>query len=299
MPVASQFNLILELDEGEKYFLQNTLTGKGAFIEPILARKLIQGYETDSHIPQLSELGSLVKDKETENLRLAMDMNRFRYSVSDAVSLTILTTSSCNLSCHYCYQSVLKELTTGETMRQDVEEKLISHIRDEISHGAKVLSVTWYGGEPLLNLGAILRLSAAFLELCRKNELEYSADVVTNATILNEELIKRLCDDCSVSSFQVTLESGRERHNLVRKTKRGSPTYHRLLDVTRLIVDRSGLDLRINVDATTREDDVSEVLEDLEAVGILKSNMVSVYLGRILYFLGIDGAQDSRQLAES
>ena len=49
--------------------------------------------------------------------------------------------------------------------------------------------MTWYGGEPLMNIETIERLSDFFVEFCKENDIEYTAMVVTNGFNLTKENI--------------------------------------------------------------------------------------------------------------
>ena len=52
------------------------------------------------------------------------------------------------------------------------------------------MSVDWFGGEPLLALPAIEYLSAAFLDLCARYDTPYSAQVITNGTMISDKAVE-------------------------------------------------------------------------------------------------------------
>lgn len=152
------------------------------------------------------------------------------------------------------------------------------------------------GGEPLLNHNTIFRLSSAFRDTCSKKGIGYNATIVTNATLLNREIINRLADEAAVSSFQITLEAGKTRHDTSRISRNGSPTYEQIVTIASFIIERCNLDIRINVDATSSIEDVEQVLEDLKDAAVLTSGRSSAYLGKLLYFPKNNLAIDARQL---
>jgi uncharacterized protein len=248
---------------------------------------------------ELIELGALVEDEETERRCLEMEMNRFRYSSPGHISLTILTTSKCNLCCPYCYEAVLSEAGFSEVMDVETEAALVPFLEAQLQGAVTEFSVTWYGGEPLLNLDTIFRLTPVFIDACSKKGITYRATVVTNATLLDLDILKRLTGDAAVSSFQITLEAGKRRHDTSRISINGQPTYEQIIAAAAFIIEQCNVDIRVNVDASSTFHEIKEVLDSLRDAGVLESGRSSVYLGRLLYFLNKSRIVDNRQIDEA
>jgi uncharacterized protein len=103
-----------------------------------------------------------------------------------ALSLTIAPTLACNFRCTYCYQT-----RPARTMNKEVEEAVRELVRARLREGQS-LFVTWFGGEPLLAMDTVERLSMAFIKICRQKKARYSASIVTNGFLLDADTARRL-----------------------------------------------------------------------------------------------------------
>ena len=74
--------------------------------------------------------------------------------------------------CHYYFE----QRTSGE-LSEAAEEKITDLVRENII-GRTDFAVQWFGGEPLLSLSLMERLSAAFLRLSAKHAVRYAATVI-------------------------------------------------------------------------------------------------------------------------
>lgn len=73
-----------------------------------------------------------------------------RYATK-VLNLTIAPTSNCNFRCPYCYErNSLNEKRMNDTTANDI----LKMIEDRIPH-LEAIDLTWYGGEPLLELERI------------------------------------------------------------------------------------------------------------------------------------------------
>lgn len=92
--------------------------------------------------------------------------------------LEFVLTTDCNLACMYCYINQNKDIMSVDTMLSIID-KLDYHLTDKVS-------ITLFGGEPLLNLDCIYAVKE--LKNRYKDKIE-SITVVTNGTLLNEEIM--------------------------------------------------------------------------------------------------------------
>ena len=83
--------------------------------------------------------------------------------------MTVLTTLQCNFACDYCIQgdhgdynknAAKMSLDTADRAAEWIERRL-----DEI--GPASFALTFFGGEPLLNLPVLFALSERLFESCR------------------------------------------------------------------------------------------------------------------------------------
>jgi len=218
---------------------------------------------------KLQDNGFLIKQSVSEIEYLKQDYLQQRYARKN-LSLTILPTLACNFRCIYCY-----EKHDAQSMTPDVEAALLKMIDQHLVENGQ-LSVTWFGGEPLLKLGTIERLSSAFAEICAQKNGEYSAHVVTNGFLFTRENAKRL-HNSNVKNVQITLDGPQHIHDERRPGVHGEKTFDTIIANLRDASDIVPVRVRINVDDTNREY-IPELLDLLSRDGL--AHNVHPYLGR-------------------
>ena len=124
--------------------------------------------------------------------------------------LVIAPTTGCNFSCPYCFEGEKK----GKLMSDEMISHLLSFIKGH--KNAETLSITWYGGEPLLGFEKIKKiLSAIHTETSLKIT---SQNLVTNGYLLSEEIIDFLAKN-KFKSMQITIDGIKENHDSTRFLK--------------------------------------------------------------------------------
>lgn len=158
--------------------------------------------------------------------------------------LTILPTFGCNLGCDYCF--VGKKSGAMDRERQD---QIIAFVTERFSsHTFPTMAVDWFGGEPLLGLSAIEFLSQAFLELCAAHDTPYSAQVITNGTMISDKAVDVMLRS-GVDRLQITLDGLREIHDQRRPSKlRIVSSFEQTILGLEKVVGKFVIRLRINVD---------------------------------------------------
>jgi uncharacterized protein len=136
----------------------------------------------ESLISDLKRGNFLIEDDVNELDRLRLRMLKSRYNTSSLV-LTISPVSDCNFRCLYCYE---KDVIRPDYMDKEAEGAIIKLVEGQMKTMAN-LNITWYGGEPLMNVPTIERLSRKFLELCKENKVKYNASMVTNGYLLDRK----------------------------------------------------------------------------------------------------------------
>lgn len=113
-----------------------------------------------------------------------------------------------------------------------------------------MLSVGWFGGEPLSALDIVDGVSRRLLAICAAHGIRYSADMTTNAYLLDQERLQR-CFAAGVSKFQITLDGPAETHDTLRVLAGGGPTFERILGNLLALRDaRSPFHVRLRVNFT-------------------------------------------------
>ena len=164
----------------------------------------------------LQQKGHLVKCDLNENI-LIYELYK-KYQNIKSLSLTILPNENCNFRCEYCYETLKKKQMDEKTI-----EAIISYVEENI-YKYSSLNVAWYGGEPLLSMNIITRLSQRFIEICKEHKKLYFASITTNGYYLDLDTFRKL-KKCNIFSYQITLDGYRESHDKQRPLYNGRGTY--------------------------------------------------------------------------
>ena len=260
--VASRYNVLCVTEDGIT-LLYNLLYKQ--LVE--LSAEDMAVIESGAINPE-SEIGrSLVEMKyvipESEN-ELEYYRNGYNKSYFDqsVLSLSILTTLACNLSCPYCYEN-----KNGAIMKETIANQVAAWVADKVG-GKRALSVNWFGGEPLLNLKAIQMLSEAFVSLCQNSGIEYKASITTNGCLLTPQVVEVL-ERYRVFDVQVTFDGSEVFHNKMKHLSSGEGSYSQIVSnlVNYCTYSHSHMPLRIRVNLSDENyDSIETLLSDLPEV---------------------------------
>lgn len=276
---ASRYNHFIPYSETNS-IAYNALSNALALIENV---KLEEYYRfvnddiefTDKKLCQDFIHGSfLIEDDMVDELDVVRhNMLRGRYA-TNTLGLTITPTMDCNFQCVYCFE---KEIEKNCYMSDIVQDAIVKILEKHTPY-IQALTVNWYGGEPLLAMSVIEKLSKRFIEICANKNISYSANLITNGYLLTYETLE-LLRKLKIEFIQVTLDGGPKHHNIKRPLKGGGDTFWKILNNL-----RDGYDLlprvalRINVD----QDNISagdEISCYLKEYGLM--DKVKPYFGRI------------------
>ncbi len=228
------------------------LANRAAELRPLLAR---QGFLVDDGIDELA----LLRD--------ARERERHQ---RQALSLTVVPSLACNFACTYCYETPRRS-----RMSIEVQDALVRFVSERLCPGGR-LSITWFGGEPLLELPTIERLSKAFMAECERRDVKYGASIVTNGYLLDTTVAETLRALC-INDAQVTLDGPEDVHDARRPLRGGGPTFRRIIDNVKHASDRVQVRLRMNVDHTNRSR-IGEFLDWIDENDL--KGKVGFYLGQ-------------------
>jgi uncharacterized protein len=182
-------------------------------------------------------------------------------------SISLNVSSSCNLSCSYCYAARGSfQGAQPDPMPWEVARGAI----DKLLCGADPLSpvtVGFLGGEPFVNRQLIQRAVEYAAEEGSKRGLDVRFSVTTNGTLLHEEDVELL----RKHRFAVTVsvDGGEQIQNLQRPAsggKRGS--YQMLFDATRSLLRNPGLaQVAARATVTRGEFNLGERFEAVLSIG--------------------------------
>ena len=275
---TSAFNFFFPYEDGQKHIAYNSYTNSLALLEKDKYEAFQRFEKHNEKLPedfttQLKRGGFIIdgETSELDGLRYRMFRTRFN---TDSLNLTIAPTADCNFRCAYCYE---KDVLKPDYMSQEVEDAIIKLAESKIKT-ISILSITWYGGEPLMNMGTIERLSRKFINLCEENGVKYHAFMITNGYLLTPDYVK-LLNELKVNSLQVTIDGTEDTHNKNRPLADGSTTYDTIM--SNLIAAKDILpntNLRVNVDKNNTGA-WREIAKELDKHGL--NDKVKTGLGKI------------------
>lgn len=175
----------------------------------------------------------------------------------------------CNLQCRYCFAGQGNHGKTGK-MTGDTAKKMVKFI---MNHSTKdTIDMTFIGGEPLLNVGAIEEA----ISTSKKIEESYSKKVyysmVTNGTLLSVEL-SDLINKNNISTM-LSLDSHDSCINdYLRPGSMGVSTYEMVWNKREYIND----ELNINVTVTPFNMNLSEIARTFYDRGVM-----SIHFGEVI-----------------
>ncbi|MDN4602835.1 radical SAM/SPASM domain-containing protein [Chryseobacterium mucoviscidosis] len=222
---ASRYNVISDTKDGGLK-LYNSLTGKIIKIDSKhydKAKRILQNkitdldIESDELIKYLYENEYLV-DQSLDEFKRATAQKLRSVSSDRTLQLIILVNEDCNFRCVYCYEDFKKKEITSITI-QGIENFLLNNIKHY-----DYLQVQWFGGEPLISLGALELLSHKIIKICEENNVMYSSGMTTNGYLLTPDVMDKL-NKLGVRSFQITLDGIDETHDKLRVGKEGEATF--------------------------------------------------------------------------
>jgi uncharacterized protein len=188
--------------------------------------------------------GFVLDDAVDEHARLRVEREAQRLATHQT-ALTICPTLDCNFGCPYCFEGDLKPQERMQPGTMDAIVRFIHHLK---APDTRSLSVTWFGGEPLLGMPQIEQLTARL----RADVLEplgwaYSAGMITNGYGLTRKIATTL-RALGVDHVQVTLDGAAPYHDARRFRKGGHPTYERIVRNLEEATDLLRITVRVNLD---------------------------------------------------
>lgn len=137
------------------------------------------------------------------------------------LNLIILPTEKCNFRCTYCYE----DFAIGRMKDPVVQaiKKLIARRVPELAH----LSLSWFGGEPLLAKSVVQEIGAYAHELCLEHGVRFESGFTTNGYLLTPELMEYFVG-ISHRGYQITLDGDEEWHDKTRVQANRKPTFERI-----------------------------------------------------------------------
>lgn len=267
----SKYNLFAEEPEVDKVAWLNTLSGSCSEFskeEYLQTQRVLDLPEDDPLIAHYAKRGLITRQDETEELR-----KRFMETCQahEVLNLTICPTLACNFDCPYCFEKHIPGRMTPEVMDNLV--RLVQRLLEK--HSFRILSILWFGGEPLLGIDIIDSLSQRLIALAEEHGLEYKAMIITNGYLLDEHAVDVLARG-KVYKMQITLDGLAESHNKTRVLVNGGGTFDVITENIRRQKIPFLVDVRHNVVRENRSE-IEPLRRFLEQLAEESGNEITYY----------------------
>ena len=255
----SMFNVQVPVADRGEVFLMNTFSDAQLLVSPDVAGLLDRIREGEAifsgderrTIDALVENGFVVASREQEQQDLRQYFTDLRED-TDQLRVTVLTTLQCNFACDYCFQGDHGDYNKfAAKMSLETAERLTGWIAsrlDEVRPSRFVL--TFFGGEPLLNLPVTYYLAERVHGLCTVRGVDLAITMITNGLLLTPEVVDRLLP-FGLMGVKVTLDGDRDTHNRMRPLRGRQGTFDRIIENVRRVADRIAITIGGNFDETS------------------------------------------------
>ena len=252
---VSRYNISAKVPDSKMVAIANLYKGNCAEYTPIEMYLLSVLEELDENHPiieRFARRGIIANFDERAALET---MGRGACGIPHSISLTVCPTMGCNFDCPYCFEDHRRGKMSPEV--QDDVVALTTRMLDAAN--AKSVTVTWFGGEPLLAPDVIESLSERLAALAKERGGTYGASIITNGYLLTQDIADML-GRCSVNSAQVTIDGLGDTHNATRRLAGGGPTFERIVSNLR----DNKLPFKVSVRHNVHEGNRAE-MDELEA----------------------------------
>jgi uncharacterized protein len=276
----SRYNILIPL-KGDRTLAYNGMSGASAVWESDDAECFDRVVSGDAGLPStsLDELrygGFIVASHVNELELLRREYDARRYDPKRMV-LTIAPTLMCNFGCDYCFQG--RDKPCG-VMSDEVQSEIVN-LASRVAPSLSSVGVAWYGGEPLLALNVIESLSDKLINISDKQSLSYEGSIVTNGYKLTAAVARTL-HNCRVVVAQITLDGAEDCHDKRRTLLGGQPTFNRIADNLREILDETPIRITVRVNIDDRNaSSIRSLLDRLAERGFGGRNNFNVYFAPV------------------
>ena len=258
----SMFNVRVPLEGRDEVFLMNTLTDAQLIVSRDVSEFLDRlsaespAAFTDEQREALTTLrdnGFVVDSRETDRQNVRDFFHSVRES-QDQLRLTVLTTLQCNFACGYCFQgdhgdynkhAAKMSLETADQVARWADERL-----DALK--PESFALTFFGGEPLLNLPVMYFLAERMWAACEARGVRMLVNIITNGLLLTADVVDRLTP-YGLNGVKITLDGDRATHNSKRPLRGGQGTFDRIVDNVRKVAGRCRISIGGNFDEESVE----------------------------------------------
>ena len=252
----SRFNFLIECEDKE-FYLYNTYSNTLVKLNDALYG-ILRSFESsiiltgaDLALLSTSELdyfreAYILTESDDDLVEILHMHSMSRINSMKSLVLTIAPTQSCNFACTYCFEKWRK----SKPMDDATEDAIIRYImKMQEEHSLEYISLSWYGGEPLLQTERVVSLAGRIRNLgltITENLL------ITNGYYLTCDTANKLLK-AGINQIQITLDGLKHTHDERRPLVNGEGTFDRIIqNLDRLytsgLMSHFYIAIRVNID---------------------------------------------------
>jgi uncharacterized protein len=222
--------------------------------------------------------GFLTKDSAQQELSKAATDNLNKRTDKETLTIIFTTTLGCNFGCSYCCQGTEKDFTLGSS---SIVESISSLY---LKNNYKNLSLTWYGGEPLLAKSLVVDGSTFLKNLVEENGGKYKGTLVTNGSLLDIKTAA-LIYNAGIKSIHFSLDGCKIYHDTSRKLKSQSNSISTYDVIMKNIaaIEKSELNIKntVRINHLPSVNSINQTVDDLISYNADKWTKTKFYLAKI------------------
>jgi uncharacterized protein len=268
---SSLFNVRVPLPNDD-VFLMNMLSDAqlvvsadvAAFLDRVDAGSADRTPEERDAFAVLADNGFIVESHESERRALDQYLSEVKSDTSE-LNVTVLTTLQCNFACDYCFQGDHGDYNErAEKMSMATAVRVGDWIERELDRvRPERLVLTFFGGEPLLNLPVMYYLAERMFGATRARDVRPAMNIITNGLLLTGDVVDRMLP-FGLNGVKITIDGDRDVHNRMRPLRGGQGTFDRIVENIRRVAGKCRIAVGGNFDESS-VDSFPSLLEFLKS----------------------------------
>lgn len=281
----SQYNILIKSTKDKKY-LYNTYSGALCVLTENNYKTLknienLTNYD-DELINNLKEQGFIVDKNMNEYNRILFSQYRQVFNANtQSLSFVIAPTLKCNLKCVYCFES---QSCKVDGFSEKTQKEVLEFIKNKIEKNPnlKLVTVDWFGGEPMLKYNEIVSFSSSIINFCKEKNITYRSCMLTNGILLTKEKAISLKEKCNLYSVQIPLDGMPDMYCKLKNTNKDvfDKVINNIIDVCEI--------MRVQVRLNTNRQNYESIKNLTKYLLIDKNlhNKIKLYIAELKYFDG-------------
>ncbi|MDO5557826.1 MAG: radical SAM protein [Clostridia bacterium] len=162
---------------------------------------------------------------------------------SSLKTLCLVINNCCNLCCEYCFANKGNYDKPNQFMTFEIARKAIDFlIKDVLASGNEKITISFFGGEPLLNF-SLIRECVQYIEEFDNIKCKYM--ITTNGTLLTPQIVRFLHE--YKFDVMISIDGNKEMHDIYRKDFSGKGSYADVVRGIKLFDEIELLNARITI----------------------------------------------------